>query len=114
MHRSTVECGHALQSEMVCTSSLLTQTQVAALLGCSPANIVRLRKTGRLAFQPGPRPLIDEASVVAFIASRKQQAERRRAAKQVHRIAAENTFHQTKITRAMGMMSGFGRPRRLS
>lgn len=53
---------------------LLTQDEVAEILGCSVSKIRRLRQTGRLAYIPGRPVLIDEADLAQYQEALKRAA----------------------------------------
>ena len=46
---------------------LLTESEVAERLRCSPYTVARLRKRGRLPYIPGRPVLIDEADLLAYL-----------------------------------------------
>ncbi|MBQ0820026.1 helix-turn-helix domain-containing protein [Microvirga sp. HBU67558] len=51
---------------------LLTEPEVAEILRCSTRTVARMREAGKLPYIPGRPVLIDEADLLAYIASRKR------------------------------------------
>lgn len=82
---------------------LLTETEAAAMLGCSTSKVNRLRRTGKLTYVVGRPVLIDEADLQAFIdAEAAKMAKKSQAIGQAQRVTIEEARKWARITILLG------------